>query len=360
MQTSTRTLLALSLAILLVGCTRKEGESETSATPPESVPPEVVLPESAGTPSAAAPESAAIAAVPLPVDPLLTVAQNKAAGIDAGISSYTMRSQPQVFGDVRSDISMYSIGPQVVLIEEKLATSDNSTSTNRYYFDAGVLFLYQDEGRWLDVNPPSPLITKSVKRSVAFTPAGKLLTASKTVDDIPVALGEYEAVAILARAQQLLGPLPPAAAVTAPAAETAAATATVMPQATTPSDAEAKPAAVEPPVAEAKPAAEQPAEEAANRIRFGAGKATTQVKGTLPASGTRDFVVRAKAGQLLTLSLEGAATAVFGVYSSRGEIVTDLTNWSSKLPRDGDYTIKVGQAKGATTSGDFVMTVTLE
>jgi len=97
-----------------------------------------------------------------------------------------------------------------------------------------------------------------------------------------------------------------------------------------------------------------------DRIKLTAGKKSTQLRGTAPVNGTRDYVVRAKAGQLLTLSLEGSPSAVFAVYSSRGEIVADLTNWSSKMPRDEDYTIKVGQTKGASGPADFVLNVKVE
>jgi hypothetical protein len=263
----------------------------------------------------------------------------------------------------------------VVLIEEKMTTTDNSISTNRYYFDNGSLFLFQDDGRWLELNPPNPLVTKNVRRNMAFTPTGKLITASKTIDGSPAVVGEYEAVAVLARAQQLLGPLPTAAAISAQQAATAAPSAVeamATAEAAPSSDAAAstaraaeeavatpRPLEPKPPVAAPAPAPEESAG-SADRIQVGGNKTSTQVKGTAPAKGTRDYIVRAKGGQLLTLSLEGAPNAVFAVYSSRGEIVSELTNWSSKLPRDGDYTIKIGQTGNAGGSADFVLNVRLE
>jgi hypothetical protein len=370
-----RIVFTLALLLALSACGRKGGETENApaAAPPE---PEVLMPETAVAPVPPPGTDASVAVpMPPPADPLLTVAQNKAAAVDAGLSGYTLRSQPQVFGDVRSDISIYSSGSQIVLIEEKLTTSDNSIATNRYYFDNGSLFLFQDDGRWLELNPPNPLVTKNVRRNMAFTPTGKLITASKTIDGSPAIVGEYEAVAVLARAQQLLGPLPTAAAMAAErtaGSATAArgAEATAKPEtaasaeaaAQAPSPAEA--AAATPKPLEPKPAvaAAAPEETAggADRIPVGGSKPSTQVKGTVPAKGTRDYLVRAKGGQLLTLSFEGSPNAVFAVYSSRGEIVSELTNWSSKLPRDGDYTIKIGKAGGAGGGADFVLNVKLE
>lgn len=370
-----RIVFTLALLLALSACGRKGGETENAAdaAPPQ---PEVLMPEAAVAPVPPPGSDASIAVpMPPPADPLLTVAQNKAAAVDAGLSGYTLRSQPQVFGDVRSDISIYSSGSQVVLVEEKLTTTDNSISTNRYYFDNGKLFLFQDDGRWLELNPPNPLVTKNVRRNMAFTPTGKLITASKTIDGSPAVVGEYEAVAVLARAQQLLGPLPTAAAMAAqqtaaPAAAAPTAEATATPEtAASPGAVAAAPGPAEPPVASPKPLEPKPAvataapQEAAGeteRIPVGGNKPSTQVKGAVPAKGTQDYVVRAKGGQLLTLSFEGSPNTVFAVYSSRGEIVSELTNWSSKLPRDGDYTIKIGKAAGAGGGADFVLNVKLE
>jgi hypothetical protein len=369
----------LALLLALGACGRKGGDTGDAAPAADAAPPqpEVLMPETAVAPVPPPGTDASIAVpMPPPADPLLTVAQNKAAAVDAGLSGYTLRSQPQVFGDVRSDISIYSSGSQIVLIEEKLTTSDNSISTNRYYFDNGNLFLYQDDGRWLELNPPNPLVTKNVKRNLAFTPTGKLITASKTIDGSPAVVGEYEAVAVLARAQQLLGPLPTAAAMAAqqsaaaPPAAAPGPEATAIPEAAgSPEAAAAAPGPTQELAATPKPLEPKPAVAAAapedaaggtERIQVGGSKSSTQVKGAVPAKGTRDYVVRAKGGQLLTLSFEGSPNTVFAVYSSRGEIVSELTNWSSKLPRDGDYTIKIGKAAGAGGGADFVLNVKLE
>lgn len=374
--------LVAVVAIAGAGCNRKsaDGSSESSAPAPEIVMPETATPtavesaptltpgseaaapaapaagiDTTGLPTTAPPAAGAndpgnaaglppVAAMPPPADPLLSVAQGKASAIDAGLAGYTMRNQPQVFGDVRSDVSVYTSAGQVVLIEEKLTTSDNSIATNRYYFDGGNLFYYSDDGRWLDLEPPKPLVTRNTKRSMAFTAGGKLITASKSVDGLTANLGEYEAVAVLARAQQLLGGPPPAAREA---------------NKTEPAPAKAEPA-VQKPAAERPPATAEaaPVADAAKGERVQPGR-SGRLKGTAPVRGTRDFVVQARAGQLLTLGLEGAPNAVFAVYSSRGEIVSDLTNWSSKLPRDGEYTIKVGQT-GGSAPVDFVLNLKLE
>jgi hypothetical protein len=367
----TRIVFTLALVLAVSACGRKGGDAEETPAGADAPPPqpEVLMPENAIAPvPPPGTDASVVVPMPQPADPLLTVAQNKAAAVDAGLSGYTLRSQPQVFGDVRSDISIYSSGSQVVLIEEKMTTTDNSISTNRYYFDNGNLFLFQDDGRWLELNPPNPLVTKNVRRNMAFTPTGKLITASKTIDGSPAVVGEYEAVAVLARAQQLLGPLPTAAAISAqqaatavvaPVAEAAPSGDAAASTARTAEEAVATPRPLEPKPVVAAPAPQESAG-GGDRIQVGGNKTSTQVKGTAPAKGTRDYIVRAKGGQLLTLSLEGAPNAVFAVYSSRGEIVSELTNWSSKLPRDGDYTIKIGQTGNAGGNADFVLNVRLE
>lgn len=394
----TRFLLVVTLAALsaVAGCSRKSGDgtgSESGAPAPEVVMPETSTAPAVETAPTLAPESTGAApttnptagmpttvpatgtdttsaaptsptstgttppAQPSPTtnatDPLLSIAQSKAATIDSGLAGYTMHNQPQVIGDVHSDVSIYSSAGSIVYIEEKQTTSDNSISTNKYYFDNGKLFYYQDDGRWLDVNPPNPLTTRNTRRNMAFTAGGKLITAAKTIDGVASSVSEYEAVAVLTRAEQLLGPLPTAAANN----EKSAADKSKAGSATAKKDSET----IDKPKSDASTSAKSEAsavEQSGSRIDVAAGN-KNQLHGTAPVRGTRDYVIHAKAGQLLTLGLEGGSTAVFAVYSNRGEIVSDLTNWSSKLPRDGDYTIKVGQKAGSAPA-DFVLNLKLE
>ncbi|MGQ0658242.1 MAG: hypothetical protein ACT4NU_09135 [Chromatiales bacterium] len=374
MSTISRALLfALTLGLLVTACGRREGEGKAAAGDATPLPSELIVPSADEAATAAAPQGGnAPIAMPTAVDPLLADAQSRAASIDAGRPGLTVQSRQQVIGEIKTDVSVYYSGQQVVLVEEKVQTVDNSQSINRYYFDNGSLYLYEDDGRWLDVNPPNPLVTKTFKRAMVFNPTGKLVTAAKSVDGVPAGLGEYEAVAVLGRVNELLGDA--ARPVIAPPPEVAAAAAPeVAPvpaagsEASQPADTPAAVTAAQPPASkEPVGAAAAPAEPAkqpqgaGQRVSLADGESSTQVRGTAPAHGTRDYVVRARAGQLMTLSLEGAPKAVFAVYSTRGEIVADLTNWSSKMPRDEDYTIKVGQTGGAAAPAEFVLNIKIE
>lgn len=368
--------MALSLALLLIACDRRDGAEDQAAGDSDPLPPEVTLPSAA---DAAAVSGDMPIAMPATVDAFLTDAQNKAASIDAGRPGLAVQSRQQVVGEVKTDVSVYFSDAQVVLVEEKIQTIDNSQATNRYYFDSGSLFLYEDEGRWLDVNPPSPLVSKNFKRAMVFNPTGKLVTAAKSIDGVQSALGEYEAIAVLIRVNDLLEQsgqpaLAPPSEVAAAALPADAATAEAAPAPATETPAQpvasadaagegGQPGASDAPsVAAAGEASTsgKPSYPAGDRISFSSGASSTRVNGTAPASGTRDYVVHGKAGQLLTLSLEGAPNAVFAVYSQRGEIVADLTNWSSKLPREEDYTIKVGQGSRGAGPADFSLNVKLE
>ncbi len=361
--------MALSLGLLLAACDRHDSAAEKAAGESTAATPETGIPSAA---NAVTSGDTMPIAMPAMEDAFLTDAQSKAASIDAGRPGLAVQSRQQVVGEVKTDVSVYFSDAQVVMVEEKIQTIDNSQATNRYYLDSGSLFLYEDEGRWLDVNPPSPLVSKNFKRAMVFNPTGKLVTAAKSIDGVQSALGEYEAIAVLIRVndllelsgQQALAPPPEVAAAALPPDAATAEEAPGQPVASTEATGEGgQPAASDAPsVAAAGEASTsgKPLHPAGDRISFSSGASSTLVQGTAPASGTRDYVVHGKAGQLLTLSLEGAPNAVFAVYSQRGEIVAELTNWSSKLPREEDYTIKVRQGSRGVGPAEFSLNIKLE
>ncbi len=86
-------------------------------------------------------------------------------------------------------------------------------------------------------------------------------------------------------------------------------------------------------------------------IRFDRGKFSKTVHGAV-VRGTREkFRVGAAKGQTMTVwitSLED--NAVFQVFSKSGTLSKpELTEWSGKLPANGDYLIEVGPTRGNAT-----------
>jgi hypothetical protein len=96
------------------------------------------------------------------------------------------------------------------------------------------------------------------------------------------------------------------------------------------------------------------AAEIIKKISFERGTSSAVVEGSV-VRGDRDvYTVRAKAGQLVTISVSALEkNAAFSLYEA-GELqpVTgtqeedDATNWNGKLQRDGAFRIVVGGTRG--------------
>jgi hypothetical protein len=95
------------------------------------------------------------------------------------------------------------------------------------------------------------------------------------------------------------------------------------------------------------------------RIKFQRGHSSTVVKGTILGFDTRDYLIGAKAGQVMTLRLSSTNPyANFVIYSinERPTDMNETTEWSEKLTESGDYLIRVlmtragARRKGATAN----------
>lgn len=82
------------------------------------------------------------------------------------------------------------------------------------------------------------------------------------------------------------------------------------------------------------------------RVQFEKGRSSAVLKGTAPAltedyQGPREYVLKASAGQVMTVKLTGAEASY--TVSCPGEGGTDAgaAEWSMTLPESGDYTIRV-------------------
>ncbi|WP_262966554.1 hypothetical protein [Methylobacter psychrophilus] len=106
--------------------------------------------------------------------------------------------------------------------------------------------------------------------------------------------------------------------------------------------------------------------EAAKQIAFGKGKSFASVSGKVQGSNDVDYVLRASAGQTMTVDLKASKSAAyFNVLppGSTGEAIfvgsSEGNHFKAALPGDGDYTIRVYLMGGAKDS-DKPVTYTLK
>ena len=106
--------------------------------------------------------------------------------------------------------------------------------------------------------------------------------------------------------------------------------------------------------------------EAAKQIAFGKGKSSASVSGKVQGSNDVDYVIRASAGQTMTVDFKaGKGAAYFNVLppGSSGEAIfvgsSEGNHFKAALPSDGDYTIRVYLMGGAKDS-DKPVTYTLK
>ena len=97
--------------------------------------------------------------------------------------------------------------------------------------------------------------------------------------------------------------------------------------------------------------------EAAKQIAFGKGKSSASVSGKVQGKNDVDYVIRASAGQTLTVDFKaGKGAAYFNVLppGSTGEAIfvgsSAGNHFKGTLPSDGDYTIRVYLMGGAKDS----------
>lgn len=93
------------------------------------------------------------------------------------------------------------------------------------------------------------------------------------------------------------------------------------------------------------------------RINFRRGKSAATVKGTVAKGGPDFYLVRAKAGQMMTVKVTGKVS--FGIDSADERLTEDdgNTDWSEELPADGEYKIKVYSNGGVQ---NYTLTVSIK
>jgi hypothetical protein len=98
------------------------------------------------------------------------------------------------------------------------------------------------------------------------------------------------------------------------------------------------------------------------RIRFARGKHSATLRGRVSREKAMLYIVGAKAGQSMTVTLGGDAKTRFdlsGPKDTSGQtMASGETEWSGTLPADGDYKIFVFTEANATSP--FTLTVRVE
>jgi hypothetical protein len=86
--------------------------------------------------------------------------------------------------------------------------------------------------------------------------------------------------------------------------------------------------------------------ETTHRVQFDRGRTTVTLKGTVTAGDIDHYMLRARAGQTMTIHLSSTEhNAAFTVYPPHSRTAMkgaeQVTDWTLKLPQSGDYVISV-------------------
>src|SRR5258708_28626747 len=79
------------------------------------------------------------------------------------------------------------------------------------------------------------------------------------------------------------------------------------------------------------------------RIKFPRGRTTTVERGSVHRGMSHDYLLKASAGQTMTVHLAARGGVCFDLYTPRltASLAQCSKDWSGELPRSGDYRINV-------------------
>ena len=79
------------------------------------------------------------------------------------------------------------------------------------------------------------------------------------------------------------------------------------------------------------------------RIKFPRGRTTTIERGSVHRGMSHDYLLKASAGQTMTVHLAARGGVCFDLYTPRltDSLAQCSKDWSGELPRSGDYRINV-------------------
>jgi len=109
------------------------------------------------------------------------------------------------------------------------------------------------------------------------------------------------------------------------------------------------------------------AQGAPERVRFQRGHSSTILKGRIIGFATKDYVVGAKAGQVMDLHLSSSnQSAYFVIYTINGRAIdmNETTVWSENLSESGDYVIRVFMMRSAArrkgAAANFTLSISVQ
>src|SRR5256885_15679521 len=79
------------------------------------------------------------------------------------------------------------------------------------------------------------------------------------------------------------------------------------------------------------------------RISFARGRTTAVERGSVRRGISHDYLLKARAGQTMTVHLAARGGVSFDILTSRGNgsVAEGAKDWSGKLPQSGNYRINV-------------------
>lgn len=103
-------------------------------------------------------------------------------------------------------------------------------------------------------------------------------------------------------------------------------------------------------------AAQDASAQAKQRVRFAKGASSATVSGTIKGFKYVDYVVGAREGQTLNVSIKGGSSAQIAVFMEDGGVVgmdaAGVNEWSGELPATEDYTVRVLMPRAQARRGE--------
>lgn len=255
-------------------------------------------------------------------------ARRRVEAIEAELASYEALEGRRKAGDATSTFTAYLRGDSLVLIRERLDMGDYGYSDNEYYF-AGDSLIYYVEGKLSRTrNPDGPPTTDAIVLRLYFDEQGRLSAHEKTLNAEPVELDGYEESAVRRHATAL--------------------------RALIAGDEQASAAAL---------AGSGPVQ-----VELVAGEALTTLRGRVAAREVRNYLIEAEEGQTMSVRMNTESRFAHFVVQFKGQNVFDSSrsgerDWSARLPRTGEYTVRVFLTRVEAQRGgkaEYELTIGLE
>ena len=304
-------LVALCIGAVLGGCAddevaREETEAGTERTAPRPA---------AGT--------------PLDTIQLMRSARELEARIEAGLAGFDSVTGRGQAGDADYRYTAYFEGDSLRLVRERRDSGDYGHSNDDYYYTNGRLTYYVQGQISRVVNPTGPPTSSAIVVRLYFDDEERLVHAERTLNARAVPLEGYEELSVRRRSAALRE-----AALAGGGRVEAGAAASTGPTV----------------------------------VEFEPGATTSVFSDRVVAREVRNYIVRAKKGQRLSVELKAESRYAQFIVQFVGQSVYDSRrsgerSWSDELPRDGEYTVRVYLVRADAQRGgvaEYELTIGLE